>query len=147
MTLVKWHENRKPAFSSIMDEFFNGDPFMNLGGRAFSGNTPSVNVRETDNEYVLEVSAPGRKKDDFKIEIDKDRMTISSETKAEKEEKQEGKYTRREFSYTSFSRSFVLPQTVDKDKIDARYENGVLMLTVPKMEEAQAKLSRTIEVK
>jgi len=103
---------------------------------------------DSDPEILTEaVRKMGRKKEDFKVSIDKDRMTISSEMKQKKEEKEDGKYTRKEFTYSSFSRSFVLPETVDKDKINASYENGVLLLTVPKMEEAQAKLSRTITVK
>jgi HSP20 family protein len=99
---------------------------------------PAVNIAEDENSYLLSLAAPGMKKDDFRIDLEGDTLTIH----AEKEREQENgsrRFTRREYEYQSFSRSFTLPDGVDRDKIDARYEDGVLMLTLSKKEEAKKK--------
>ncbi len=107
---------------------------------------PSVNVKETDDEFIVEVAAPGMKKDDFNVNLENDMLTVSSERKEEKEGK-EAAYTRREFSYQSFQRTFTLPENiVDGDKIDAKYSDGILRLVLPKLEHARKKPSRQITV-
>lgn len=107
---------------------------------------PSVNIVEHKNHYEVNLAAPGMKKDDFKVDVEGNVLTISTE-KEEKHEEKEEKFTRREFSYTSFSRSFTLPEWVNKDKIDASYEDGLLRLVLPKTEEAKKLSSRHIAVK
>jgi HSP20 family protein len=109
---------------------------------------PAVNIKETDNSYEVEMAAPGMKKEDFKIELDNNTLTISSE-KSEESHEGDGKerYSRREFSYQAFQRSFTLPkEVVDEDKIEAHYKEGVLQLTIPKKEKAKQKQPRKIEI-
>lgn len=107
---------------------------------------PAVNITENNGTYELSLAVPGMKKDDFKIDIDGDILTISSEKEETKEEK-EKKFTRKEYNYTAFSRSFTLPSQVNKDKIDALYENGVLKLSLPVKEEVKKNSSKQIAVK
>jgi HSP20 family protein len=132
-------------FPSIIDELLKPDW---LGGmQNFNTNVPAVNIKETDTSFGIELAAPGKNKEDFNIEIDHNVLTISSEEKTEKEEKSnEGKYTRKEFSYASFRRAFTLPDTVNTDSINATYENGVLHVALPKREEALPKPKRLIEI-
>ncbi|WP_298121738.1 Hsp20/alpha crystallin family protein [Flavobacterium sp.] len=140
MNLIK--RNTVP-FPSIIDELLKPDW---LGGiQNFNTNVPAVNIKETDTSFGIELAAPGKKKEDFNIEIDHNVLTISSESKLEKEES-EGKYTRREFSYSSFRRAFTLPETVNTENINATYENGVLYVALPKKEEALPKPKRLIEI-
>lgn len=140
MNLIK--RNTVP-FPSIIDELLKPDW---LGGiQNFNTNVPAVNIKETDTSFGIELAAPGKKKEDFNIEIDHNVLTISSENKLEKEET-EGKYTRREFSYSSFRRAFTLPETVNTENINATYENGVLNVALPKKEEALPKPKRLIEI-
>lgn len=138
-----------PAFGNLIDQFFNND-FFDWNNRNFSKtNTtlPAVNVKEDNDQFTLEVAAPGMHKDDFKVELDHNVLRISSEKQHEATEGKEGdRYTRREFSYQSFMRSFTLPETADTAKIGARYEDGVLYLDIPKKEEAKPKPSRLIEI-
>jgi HSP20 family protein len=108
---------------------------------------PAVNIKEENDHYTVSLAAPGLKKDDFHIAVENSLLTISSEKEEEKEEK-DNRYTRREYSYTSFSRSFGLPDDVKPDGIDAHYENGELRITLPRKEEAKkAAASRRIAVK
>ena len=119
-----------PSFSNMIEDFFRDDDgfFRNWTERQ---NLPAVNVKETDKFYMLEVAAPGMKKDDFKVEIDNGVLTISSENKTESEEKDDN-YMRREFSCSSFSRSFWLPENIKEEDIKAEYKDGVLMVSVPR---------------
>lgn len=136
-----------PDFFSDLDRFFDTDSsnrFMPMN--RMMQNTPATNIRETDKEFQIEVAAPGLKKDDFHIDIENGMLTISSEKKEEKEEKDEN-YTRREYNYSSFQRSFQLPESVREDDINASYKDGVLMLTIPKKEEAQKPQRRQINIK
>jgi HSP20 family protein len=113
----------------------------------FNVNVPAVNIKETETTFVVELAAPGKKKEDFNVELDDNVLTISSEASSENEEKdKEGKYTRKEFSYSSFKRSFTLPEIVNDYDINASYENGVLHITLPKKEEALPKPKRMIEI-
>lgn len=140
-----------PAFNNLFDDFFTKDLFdwNDKNFTAMGSTLPSVNVRENENGFEIELAAPGMKKDDFKIELDKHVLTISSEMKKEHEEKdKEGNYTRREFNYTSFSRSFALPsEVVESDKIEASYKEGILHINVPKTEKAKARPVKSITVK
>ena len=113
---------------------------MNEGFR-----TPKVNIKETDEEFMVEMAAPGMKRDDFHIELDNDIFVISSEIQNENEDKNKS-YTRREFSYESFRRSFHLPNSVEAEKIKAKYEDGLLRLVIPKKEEARRRPPKTIKI-
>jgi HSP20 family protein len=136
------------SFPSVFDDFFSRELF-NWGNNNFSSTSttvPAVNIKETKDAFEVEVAAPGMEKKDFDITLDGNVLTISS-VKEQTEEKKEHNYTRREFSYQSFRRSFELAKdVVDEDKINARYENGLLHLTIPKKEEAKQKEPRTIQV-
>jgi HSP20 family protein len=104
-------------------------------------------VKEDNEAFRVEVAAPGLKKEDFKVTLDNGLLTISAENRREHEEKNaEGRYTRREFSYHSFSRSFTLPSTVEADRIDARYQDGILHLEIPKKEEVKRKAPRQVAI-
>src|SRR5256714_3702956 len=129
-----------PSVPSLFNDLFTKDIWDWGQGNSSSTNTtiPAINVKETNDNFEVEVAAPGMKKDDFKVELDGNMLTISSETKSEWEDKEGEKYTRREFSYQSFQRSFQLPRdVVDENKIQAKYDNGVLHLVIPKKEHAK----------
>jgi len=124
------------------------DDFLTKGGEnvQYGRNLPAVNIKENEEGWHLEVAAPGLKKEDFKINLDQHVLTIATEIKDEKEVKENG-YTRKEFGYSSFKRSFELPKNiVDEEHINAKYENGVLYLSIPKKEEAKPKPARMIEI-
>jgi len=139
MTLIKRVNNNFPG---LLAGFPTRD-FNEFLGTDFSFTLPAVNVSESKDDFRIEVAAPGLKKENFKLHLDHNRLTISSQV--ESEQKQE-KYTRKEFSYQSFQRSFTLPQTVDTEKISASYLDGVLLITLPKREEAKVKPARAIEI-
>lgn len=150
MKLMRSNSSRQSNLPQWFDDFFTRDLF-DWGLQNYSSvNTtlPAVNVRETNDEFYVEMAAPGMKKDDFHIELDNEMLTISSESRHENEEKDGERITRREFSYQSFKRTFHLPKSVvDDDKINAKYENGILRVVIPKREEAKAKAPRKIAVK
>ncbi|MDP2453388.1 MULTISPECIES: Hsp20/alpha crystallin family protein [unclassified Kaistella] len=135
--------------NSFFDDFFTKD-LMDFNRRPFAEDSltiPSVNVKEEENGFEIQVAAPGIKKQDFKINLDRNVLSISSENKSENEEvDKDGKFTRREFNYSSFSRSFTLPEMVETDKIEATYEDGILKVSVPK-KEIQSPILKTIEIK
>jgi HSP20 family protein len=108
-------------------------------------NVPAVNIKEDEQSFQVNMAAPGMKKEDFQVTLEDNMLTISSEKKEEKEQKEE-KFTRKEFNYSSFSRSFTLPQDVQPDKIDARYENGMLQLVIPKKESVKKAVPKHISV-
>jgi HSP20 family protein len=149
MTLAKRNGNLTNSLPGLFDDFFTRDLF-DWGNTNYStsGTTlPAVNVKETNDTFEVEMAAPGMKKEDFKVELNNNVLTISSEHKHEHEEKDGEKYNRREFSYQSFQRSFQLSrEAVDADNIQARYENGVLRLTIPKREEVKQKPARLINI-
>lgn len=145
MTLVKFNNGQKsavnPWFGDVFDSIIN-DSFLN---DRFVNKVPAVNIAETENEFHIELAVPGLKKEDFKINLDKNVLSVSAEKKAENVE--EGKkYSKREYSYTSFVRSFTLPEVADQAKIEAEYTDGILKLNVAKKEEAKAQ-TREISVK
>jgi HSP20 family protein len=114
----------------------------------FSGKTtsmPSVNIREDEKFYNLELAVPGMDKKDLKIDINEDVLTISSEAKNETEDNRDG-YKRKEFSYSSFCRSFYIPENVNKEKIEATYKDGILTVGLPKQEVEKNKLSRQVSI-
>ncbi|MCO5233062.1 MAG: Hsp20/alpha crystallin family protein [Chitinophagales bacterium] len=144
MTLVR-NRFRQNAFPALFDDAFFKD-FFDATPR-FSKDVPAVNIKETDNAFLVELAAPGLSKGDFNISVENNVLTISSESKREdtSTDKDE-KYTRREFSYSSFSRSFTLDeQHIDVEAISANYESGVLKLSIPKKTEPE-KLKKTIEI-
>ncbi len=147
MTLVK-KTNNAPA-RGILGNFFNDEDFFNFPTSRLESrfaNMPAVNISENDDQHTVELAVPGMKREDFKVEVENDTLTISTEAKNEKEEKTDN-YTRREFSYHSFRRSFTLPEnTVDTENINAKYENGVLYVSLPKKEEAKPKPARMIDI-
>ena len=149
MTLVKRNGSLLNPLPALFDDFFNRDLFS-WGNSNFSNtNTtiPAVNIKETAENYEVEVAAPGMTKDDFKVELDGNTLMISSERSNQKEEGGDEKYSRKEFSYQSFLRTFqLLKDVVDIEKIAARYENGLLHLMIPKKEEAKQKPPRLIQI-
>jgi HSP20 family protein len=130
----------------MVDEIFNEDMFRTMG-RDQTNTIPKVNVTENKDGFYLEVAAPGLKKEDFHINLDKNLLTIKASKETREEDKEEGRVTRREFNYTSFERSFTLPKSAEITAIEAKYENGILELTVPKKEEAKELPARQIEIK
>lgn len=146
-TLVK-RNGRSALAPSVWDNLFNPDLFNWESNFANTGNSlPAVNIKETPDNFLVEMAAPGMEKKDFKIELDGTALTISSEKQNESEEKEGANYSRREFSYQSFYRTFHLPkEVVNADKIRAKYENGLLRLEIPKREEAKQKPIRLIDI-
>ena len=145
MYLNRKNHRHHPGFASILDDLFNGNAQYPVFRT--NGHVPATNIRESDEGFALELVAPGRKRDDFKIKLDKNLLTISYEQESKTEEKDDnGKYSRKEFSYSSFSRSFRLPDTVNFDGIEAKYEDGILHLMIPKNEEAKVDEKRVITV-
>ncbi|GAA4456341.1 Hsp20/alpha crystallin family protein [Nibrella saemangeumensis] len=134
-------------FPSLIENFFGRDmnEFFNAGTAAMS-NVPAVNVVEHSDGFRIEVAAPGLKKEDFKLQLSHNNLTISAFKETQNEEKENEKYTRREFSYTSFQRTFMLPNSVDAENIQASYTDGVLKIDIPKREEAKVKPPRQIEI-
>jgi HSP20 family protein len=106
---------------------------------------PAVNILERKDDFIIELAVPGMNKNDFKLEVDKGVLSISAEKKEEVKDENE-RFTRKEFSYTSFKRSFSLPEHVNTENITAEYKDGVLMMVLPKKEEAKAKASREIKI-
>jgi HSP20 family protein len=147
MTLIR-RSDYLPTWANLVNDFFNTD-FSDWSLSHYSDtNTtlPAVNIKENTDGFMVEMAAPGMAKDDFKIELNNDLLTISSEKKNEHETKEGETYTRREYSYQSFSRSFTLPKSVDAEKISAKYENGILSIEIPKKEEAKPKPAKQISI-
>lgn len=143
MNLVKRNAHSANLFPSLIEEFFRPDW---MGGmQSVNQSVPPVNIRESDHSFTVELSSPGKNKEDFNIEVDNDLLTISSEVKSENTS-EVGKYTRREFAFSSFKRSFTLPDSVNADEIKANYESGILSIVLPKKEEALPKPKRLIDV-
>ena len=131
-----------------LPDFFN-DFFDNGGIERISTKAPAINVIEEDNENKIEVATPGMTKDDFKVHVNKDgNLVIEMEKKKEHEEKKDKKYIRKEFAYTRFHQTLILPENAEKDKIEAKVENGVLKVCIPKLQiEDNVPENRVIEVK
>ena len=149
MTILKRNGNPLSNFPTVFDDFLNRDLF-NWGLNNFSDtNTtiPAVNIKETPDDYVVEVAAPGMTKKDFRVQLEGNTLTIGSEKTSRKEEGEDVRYISREFSYQSFSRTFNLQKdVVDTERIQAKYEDGVLHLLIPKKEHAKQKQPKLIEI-
>lgn len=144
MTLIRRFNNQYPDISNVFDDFFGGSALSSAQG---TRSVPSINVKETEDEYNIEVAAPGLKKENFKVEVHNNVLTLSYEDEESQEQEEKG-YTRREFSYSSFRRSFSIPRNeVDDSKIDAAYKDGVLMVKLHKREEVKPKPARMISIK
>lgn len=126
-----------------MPDIFDNDFFPVYSNKTSS--MPAVNIREDEKNYILELAIPGIEKNDLKIDINEDVLTISSETKKETEENKDG-YKRKEFSYASFCRSFYIPENVNREKIEANYKDGILSVGLPKQEEEKNKITRQIKI-
>jgi HSP20 family protein len=138
--MIKW-QHRNPLSDMVSNIFDNdlGDFF----GKRFSD--PAANIIENTDSFHLEIAAPGMVKDDFKINLENNILTISVEVEDQKRE--EGKnYSRKEFYYGSFSRSFTLPKTINVDNIKADYDNGILRITLPKKEETRVEIKKEIRI-
>ena len=149
MTITKFSENMFPSIPSFVDRMLGRDltdwSYSNYAGP--NATLPAVNVKENDEEFQIEVAAPGMKRDNFKVNYENGRLTISSESQEEHKEGNGEKYSRHEFSYRSFQRSFSVPErTVNADKIGAKYSEGILYITLPKREEVKPKPSREIKI-
>ncbi len=144
MTLARFSN----SYPSLFDRFFENDWFdwANRNYSVTNTTLPSVNIKESNEDFEVEVAAPGLGKNDFKIELNHNLLTISSDKQSENETKEGQQFTRREFSYQSFSRSFTLPNSAESDKIKAKYENGILKVVIPKKEEAKPKPARQISI-
>lgn len=141
---------RRSFFPGIVDDFFGRDflPGNDLFDTQTGISMPSVNIVEGKEDFRIEVAAPGLEKDDFKIDLENNVLTISSEREESSEQQEdENRYMRREFCYSSFRRAFSLPNTVDADKIEANHKNGVLSIAIPKREEAKVKPAKQIAIK
>lgn len=143
MSLVKWNkkEGLFPSFSSVYDDFFGKDYFSAL---EIGTSIPAVNVSETKKNYVLDMAVPGAKKDEINLEIDGNVLRIFAEHKEEKNEEKKD-FSRREFQYNSFERRFTLPDNTDKSSVEANYDNGILKISIPKVE--NHKSSNKIKIK
>jgi HSP20 family protein len=126
-----------------MGSIFDDDFFPVMSNNVSS--MPAVNIKEDDKRFMLDLAVPGIDKKDLKIDINEDLLTISSETKNESEESKDG-YKRKEFSYTSFCRSFQIPENVNREKIEASYKDGILSVSLPKFEEEKNKISRQVNI-
>ncbi|CAM1340658.1 Hsp20/alpha crystallin family protein [Tenacibaculum aestuarii] len=133
-----------PALPNVFNDFFRDWSSTNFSDT--NTTLPAVNIKNNENEFTVDVAAPGMSKDDFQINIENDILTISSEKKEDKEETDDN-YTRKEYSYMSFKRSFTLPKgIVDYEKIKATYKNGELKINIPKLEALKSKTPKLIKV-
>jgi len=126
-----------------MPNLFDDDFLPSLSSRTSS--MPAVNIREDGKHYMLDLAVPGMDKKDMNIDISEDVLTISSESKSETSVEKE-EFKKKEFNYSSFCRSFYIPDNVDREKIEANYKDGILTVTLPKMEEEKRNLSRQIAI-
>lgn len=149
-TLVKGNGSLFPGIPSLMEDFILRDLIDSSNGnwKSNGATLPAVNVGETNDAFTIEVAAPGMKRDDFHVELDNNVLMISANRENKNDEKKnDNLYTRREFSYESFQRSFSLPENrVEGDKISAKYKDGILYITVPKTEDAKVKPPKQIAV-
>lgn len=149
MSIIKRNRELMRGFPTFFNDPFIRD-FWNWGteNTSYTGTTvPAVNIKEDANNFMVEMAAPGMNKEDFKVELDGNILTITSEKEEEHEEREGDRYSRKEFSYQAFTRTFNLPKdVVDADNIEARYDQGVLYLVIPKKEEAKQKPPRMINI-
>ena len=146
-TLSKNNSNTNiPSLSNWFDDIVNNEiPSIFKSNESLSFSLPKVNIKENAEAFTVELAVPGFKKSDFKLHLDNDVLSISTETKDEKEHKEDN-YTRREFGYSSFKRTFTLPDSVDDEAINASYKDGVLSILLAKKEEAKQRPVRSIKI-
>ena len=142
MSLVRYRQ-QSPLFKMFFDDVFTKDSFFNQ--MEAKHQVPAANIKQEEDRFIIDLAAPGLQKDDFSINLENDLMTISAEKKVENEEKQP-RFTRKEFQYHQFSRSFTLPESVNLEGISASYEQGVLSIVLPKNKEATIEPVRQIKV-
>lgn len=145
MSIIKRDVGYAPTLSNFFDDFFTRDLFNWPSTSSTGTSIPKVNIFETDSEFHVEMAAPGMAKDDFKVELDNNQLTISSQKESESADENKN-YQRQEYSYQSFSRTFHLPDSAEPEKINAKYVDGVLNLVIPKKEEAKRKPIKTIKI-
>ena len=148
MKLAKVSDRLFPTFPSFIDNLLSRDlmDWNNSNFSSTSSTIPAVNIKENNESFVIEVAAPGMNKEDFKVDLENNRLTVSAEKEEEKNESND-RYTRREFRYSSFRRQFNVPvETINGDQIQAAYKDGILTLTLPKREELKPKPARIIEI-
>jgi len=144
MTLIRRFHNQYPDISTMLESLFDNSSYSSTPQNRTA---PAINVRENEDEYNIEVAAPGLKKDNFKVEINNSILSISYEDESKKEVEEQN-YTRKEFTYNNFCRSFSIPRTeVDDSKIDASYKDGILTVRLQKRDELKPKPSRMISIK
>lgn len=141
MTIIRW-QNR-PSLSSMLDEMM--DRNFSTGFEKNCGCVPATNILENEKQFEIQLSAPGMKKEDFSLQMENNVLSVSYEKK-EGEDKKDENFLRREFGIESFTRSFSIPKTADAENINARYEQGILYISVPKLNPEKARLSRNIEI-
>ena len=153
MSLTKWRKKNGsrpvlPTLTGWVDSFFgDDDEFFNVWRNRWNKKLtiPAVNINDSKDTIDLEVAVPGMKREDFKVKVENGVLNISAEVKSEKEEEEEG-YSRKEFNYESFSRSFWLPENVDADAIKANYKDGILKISLPKIETEETEPTKSIEI-
>lgn len=141
MNLIR---KQNPFFPSLVDELFNQDRRVRTS--SISSTTPAVNIIEQDTQFLIELAAPGNKKEDFEIEIEDGILSISSSPNKEDNTSEKETFTRHEFSYNSFRRSFTIPESVDVSSIEATYNEGVLLIKLLKLEEALPQPKKLIKI-
>lgn len=146
MKPAKFHQQKsvETSIDSFLNSFFNGN-FNHFADVNFATSSPSTNIVETEDDYKIELAAPGLDKADFNLNLDQDLLTIEAKKETKDEDTNE-RYVKREFNFTSFKRTFTLPDTVNANDINATYENGVLSVVLPKKEEAKPLPAKTIAV-
>lgn len=145
MKPIKYNPSPANALGNMIDEFFNSN-LSSFRGSDFFASDPSINVLENEKSYIIEMAAPGLKKEDISINLEDNYLSILSEKKNETEEKTSDKFLRREFGYSSFKREMGLPDNVNQEAISAKYEDGVLRINLPKVEEDNTKWTKNIEI-
>ena len=146
MNLVKWNDfdDDFPRLPSLLEDFFGRDSYSRSLSRGVS--VPAVNIKEEDDKFLVTLAVPGVNKEDIKLNVENGMMTVSSQMKEEKKDKKKDKYSRYEYNFSSFSRSFSLPENADSEDIKAKYENGELKIELQKKEKALS-AGREIEIK
>lgn len=140
MTIIRW--NNRPMLSNMLDEMMERN--LSTGFEKNCGCVPATNILEDEKQFEIQLAAPGMNKEDFNLNVDNQVLSVSYGKK--EEEKEEDNYLRREFGMDSFTRSFSIPKTTDAENISARYEQGILYISVPKLNPEKARLSRSIEI-
>lgn len=142
MLVVK---NKKWGYPALMNQFFQND-LNGFWGSDLQSLTPSVNIKENDVAFIIEVATPGMNKEDIQLQLEKDILTVSAQKQTEKQENESHKFLKKEFSYHSFKRSFSVPESVDVSSIKAEYNNGVLSIALPKVQQHEPQASKTIVI-